>query len=123
MLQAIFGFLANTSALWLIMRFTGLIAADGFKTLAVAVVVIGIIRLVLRFVLAPFLFGMTVITLGLFSLISGTLLSWIAFMAAPLFMTGFHAGGPLAALKVAVLYGILAAILTATEKAIFGGDR
>lgn len=85
------------------------IQLDGFGSALAAALVLGFINTLVRPVLTILTLPITVLTLGLFYLVLNALLFWLASALLP----GFHVGGFFSALVGAILYGVIAWLLSA----------
>ncbi len=81
----------------------------GFGSALAAALMLGLINTLVRPVLAILTLPLTVLTLGLFYLVLNALLFWLASALLP----GFHVGGFFSALVGAILYGVIAWLLSA----------
>lgn len=81
----------------------------GFGSALAAALMLGLINTLVRPVLAILTLPITVLTLGLFYLVLNALLFWLASALLP----GFHVGGFFSALVGAILYGVIAWLLSA----------
>ncbi|WP_124728385.1 phage holin family protein [Staphylospora marina] len=84
---------ATTVAVVLASRFIPGIEVDSWKTAFVAAVVLGLINLVVRPVLKLLALPITILTLGLFTLVINAFLFWLA----SVFVNGFEVNGFIAA--------------------------
>ncbi len=85
------------------------IQLDGFGSALAAALVLGFINTLVRPVLTILTLPLTVLTLGIFYLVLNALLFWLASTLLP----GFHVGGFFSALVGAILYGVIAWLLSA----------
>jgi putative membrane protein len=85
------------------------IQVDGFGVALLTALVLGFINTLVRPVLAFLTLPITVLTLGIFYLVLNGLLFWLA----SAFITGFRVGGFVPALVGAMLYGLIAWVLSA----------
>ncbi len=85
------------------------IRLDGFGSALIAALVLGFINTLVRPVLTILTLPLTVLTLGIFYLVLNALLFWLA----SALLSGFHVGGFFSALVGAILYGVIAWLLSA----------
>jgi putative membrane protein len=85
------------------------IQVDGFGVALLAALVLGFINTLVRPILAFLTLPITVLTLGIFYLVLNGLLFW----SASAFIPGFRVGGFIPALLGAILYGLIAWVLSA----------
>jgi putative membrane protein len=85
------------------------IQVDGLGVALLAALALGFINTLVRPVLAFLTLPITVLTLGIFYLVLNGLLFW----SASAFITGFSVGGFVPALLGAILYGLIAWLLSA----------
>ena len=102
--------LVNAVALYVTAQLVpGIVVAGGLGTLLLAALVIGLVNAVVRPVLAVLTFPITVLTLGLFSLVLNALLFYLAAALAP----GFRLEGFLAAFLGAIVMSLVGMVLHA----------
>jgi putative membrane protein len=85
------------------------IQVSGFGTALVAALVLGFINTLVRPVLALLTLPLTVLTLGIFYLVLNGMLFWLAGALLP----GFEVQGFFSAMVGAILYGVIAWVLSA----------
>ena len=85
------------------------IQVDGFASALLAALVLGFINTLVRPVLALLTLPITVLSLGVFYLVLNGLLFWLASALLP----GFQVVGFVSALLGALLYGVIAWVLSA----------
>lgn len=85
------------------------IQITGFGSALIAALGLGLLNTLVRPILAILTLPITILTLGLFYLVLNGFLFWLA----SVFLPGFDVQGPLAAILGALLYGVIAWILSA----------
>jgi len=102
--------LVNAAALYVTANLVpGIVVSGGLGTLLLAALVIGLVNAVIRPVLAVLTLPITVLTLGLFSLVLNALLFYLAAALAP----GFRLEGFLAAFLGAIVMSLVGMALHA----------
>ena len=85
------------------------IQITGFGSALIAALGLGLLNTLVRPILAILTLPITILTLGLFYLVLNGFLFWLA----SVFLPGFDVEGPLTAILGALLYGVIAWILSA----------
>ena len=99
----------NALALLAVTYLMPTIQINGFGSALIAALGLGLLNTLVRPILAILTLPITVLTLGLFYLVLNGFLFWLA----SAFLPGFDVQGPLAAIIGAVLYGVIAWVLSA----------
>ena len=99
----------NAVALLVVTWLLPTIQVSGFTTALVAALVLGFINTLVRPVLALLTLPITVLTLGIFYLVLNGFLFWLASALLP----GFQVQGFVSAMGGALLYGVIAWVLSA----------
>lgn len=99
----------NALALLAVTYLMPTIQITGFVSALIAALGLGLLNTLVRPILAILTLPITVLTLGLFYLVLNGFLFWLA----SAFLPGFDVQGPLAAIIGALLYGVIAWILSA----------
>jgi putative membrane protein len=99
----------NALALLAVTYLMPTIQVTGFVSALIAALGLGLLNTLVRPILAILTLPITVLTLGLFYLVLNGFLFWLA----SAFLPGFEVQGPLAAIIGAVLYGVIAWVLSA----------
>lgn len=99
----------NALALLAVTYLMPTIHVKGFTSALIAALGLGLLNTLVRPILAILTLPITVLTLGLFYLVLNGFLFWLA----SAFLPGFDVQGPLAAIMGAVLYGVIAWVLSA----------
>ncbi len=99
----------NALALLAVTYLMPTIQITGFVSALIAALGLGLLNTLVRPILAILTLPITVLTLGLFYLVLNGFLFWLA----SAFLPGFDVQGPLAAIIGAVLYGVIAWVLSA----------
>ncbi|OGU13192.1 MAG: hypothetical protein A2076_07955 [Geobacteraceae bacterium GWC2_53_11] len=97
----------NSFALFFVMKLTSGIQIDRFQDLLFATVVIALLNTFLRPVIILLTLPVTVLTLGLFTLVVNGLIFYLAAQVVP----GFHVTGFGAAFVAALLYSLFSFVL------------
>ncbi|MDD2541352.1 MAG: phage holin family protein [Desulfuromonadaceae bacterium] len=97
----------NSCALFLVMRLIPGIQIDRFQDLLLATLVIGLLNVFLRPIIILLTLPVTLLTLGLFTLVINGLIFYLAANLVP----GFHLAGFGAAFIAAVLFSLFSFIL------------
>ncbi len=101
--------LLNALALLAVTYLMPSIQVRGIGAALVAALGLSLINTLMRPILAILTLPITVLTLGLFYLVLNGFLFWLA----SLFLPGFHVEGAFAAILGALLYGVIAWVLSA----------
>ena len=101
--------LLNALALLAVTYLMPTIQVTGFGAALIAALGLGLLNTLVRPILAILTLPITVLTLGLFYLVLNGFLFWLA----SVFLPGFHVQGALSAILGAVLYGLIAWVLSA----------
>lgn len=107
MTQLVLRWVLNSVALFLVMRLIPGIQIDQFRDLLVATLVLGLLNAFLRPIVVLLTLPVTVLTLGLFTLV----INGVMFYLAASLVTGFHVTGFGTALVAALLYSLFSFIL------------
>lgn len=103
MFRFIFRILIAAAGLWLAARIVPGVTADGWKTLLIAGLLLGIVNAVVRPVVTVLTFPLTLLTLGLFLLVvNAAMIGLVAW-----FLDGLAVNGLWAGVQAAVVTGIV----------------
>lgn len=105
-------FLVNVAALWLAQWLVRGFAIDGAKALIFGAIIFGVVNALIRPVVAMFSCLLTVLTLGLFTLIINTMMLGLTAWIAGKFDLGFHVDGFIAAFLGALVISIVSTVLS-----------
>ena len=100
--------LLNALALWGVTYIMPSIHVTGFVAALIAALVIGLLNTLVKPILAILTLPITILTLGLFYLVLNGLMFWLA----SAFLPGFQVDGVLAAILGALLYSVIAWVLS-----------
>ena len=101
--------LLNALALWGVTYIMPSIHVTGFVAALIAALVIGLLNTLVKPILAILTLPITILTLGLFYLVLNGFMFWLA----SAFLQGFQVDGVLAAILGALLYSVIAWVLSA----------
>ncbi len=101
--------LLNALALLAVTYLMPTIQVTGFGAALIAALGLGLLNTLVRPILAILTLPITVLTLGLFYLVLNGFLFWLA----SVFLPGFHVQGAFSAILGALLYGVIAWVLSA----------
>jgi putative membrane protein len=108
MLRLLLLWLLNALALWAVTYVMPSIHVTGFVTALIAAVVLGLLNTLVKPILAILTLPITILTLGLFYLVLNGFMFWLA----SAFLPGFQVDGVLAAILGALLYSVIAWVLS-----------
>jgi len=107
MTQLVLRWVLNSVALFLVMKLIPGIQIDQFRDLLVATLVLGLLNAFIRPIFVLLTLPITILTLGLFTLV----INGLMFYLAASLVTGFHITGFGTALVAALLYSLFSFIL------------
>lgn len=108
--------LITAVAIYVAARLVPGIQVDGFGTLLIAALVLGIINAVVRPVLVFFTFPLTLLTLGLFLLVLNAFCLWLTSVVVPGFVVRGFWHAILGALLISIVSWILNAFISDTGR-------
>lgn len=114
MIRAIIKWVLFAFALVFIAKIVPGIAISGFVTALVAALVIGLVNMFIKPIISFFALPITILSLGLFTLVINAAL----FALSAYFVPGFHIGGFIPALVGSILFSILSMLINASGKLI-----
>jgi len=109
MLRLLLLWLLNALALLAVTYVMPSIHVTGFVTALIAAVVLGLLNTLVKPILAILTLPITILTLGLFYLVLNGFMFWLA----SAFLQGFQVDGVFAAILGALLYSLIAWVLSA----------
>ena len=107
MTRLIFKWALNSCALFIVMKLISGVQIDRFQDLLLATLVIGLLNAFLRPIIILLTLPVTVLTLGLFTLV----INGVIFSLAAHLVTGFHLTGFGAAFFAALLFSLFSFVL------------
>jgi len=107
MTRLILTWVLNSFALFFVMKLVPGIQIDHFRDLLVATLVLGLLNAFLRPIVLLFTLPVTILTLGLFTLV----INGVMFYLAASLVNGFHVTGFGAAFVAALLFSLFSSVL------------